>query len=108
MDSQLASLKAAHNDLELRNDMLMQANAELKAQMSSMSVASGDELPVASASTHSINGGALSLNVNVDITNLPTATTTITTGTSTVGVASASVPIHFDSQYRRTLEHGLQ
>lgn len=112
LDSQLASLKAAHNDLELRNEMLTQANSELKAQMSVISSLplAPDDFPLGSNSASSLNGGggpsSLSLSVNV-VTNIP-ATTAITTGTSTVGVASTSVPIRFDSQYRRSMETGLQ
>ena len=109
---QLASLKAAHNDLELRNEMLMQANTELKSQLGAVSVPS-EGGPLASGSGSSFNNGggpsSLSLSVNVDITNLPptSSTTTVTTGTSTLGVASATVPIRFDSHYRRAMENGL-
>ena len=105
LDSQLASLKAAHNDLEMRNEMLMEANSELKSQMSAVTLPV-DDLPLASNSASSLNGGSLSLSVNVDITNLPatSSTTTVTTGTSAMGVATATVPIRFDSQYRRTME----
>jgi hypothetical protein len=112
LDAQMASLKAANNDLELRNEMLMQANGELKAHIGVVSTSSlppePDE-PVESSSASSLNGGtggALSVSVNL-VTNIP-ATTTITTGTSTVGVASAAIPLRFDSQYRRSMESGLQ
>lgn len=94
LDCQLASLKAAKNDLQLRNELLMQANTELKTQMNVVSLP-GEDIPLASNSVSSLNGSSLSLSVNVDISNLPstTSTATVTTGTSTVGLASASLPI---------------
>lgn len=115
LDSELASLKAAHEDLELRNEMLMQANNELKAQMNVVSSLppAQDDLPLGSNSASSLNGlgagtSSLSLSVNV-VTNIPAGTSsTVTTGTNTVGMATASIPIRFDSQYRRSMETGLQ
>ena len=118
LDDQLVSLKAANDDLELRNDMLSQSNAELKAQISTISIPP-EEVPLGSNNSTSSNGNggeggggggggsALSLSVNV-VTNIPATTSAVSTGTSTVGVASATVPIHFESQYRRSMESGLQ
>ena len=116
LDSELASLKAAHEDLDLRNEMLMQANNELKAQMSVVSSfpPAHDDLPLGSNSASSLGGGmgvgtsSLTLSVNV-VTNVPASTSSaVTTGTNTVGMATASIPIRFDSEYRRSMETGLQ
>ena len=95
--------------------MLSQSNAELKALISTISIPP-EEVPLGSNnSTSSLNGNgegggggpALSLSVNV-VTNIPATTSAVTTGTSTVGAASATVPTHFDSQYRDSMESGLQ
>lgn len=90
----------------------MQANSELKAQMSVVNFPIAEDLPLGSHSASSLAGGgggapsALSLSVNV-VTNIPATTSTVTTGTSTVGRVSA--PVCFQSgQYLTTMETGLQ
>lgn len=103
LEAELISLKTAYNDLEMKSEVLSQANSDLRHHLGEVQNTSGDQSQVVS-----LGPSSLSLSVNVDISNLqPSSATTTITGTNTMGVATATVPLHFESNYRRSMENGM-